>query len=222
MNKKLIISGFLILTVCVVGKLLFSALKHLPVDDFHPAAVIFAIDSSASNQKNLPAQIKYVKQLCTVLDPEDAVKILKVSEKSYLIFEGSASNSKGISKSLEEFTKFESKDYGTAYGEALQKAFSHALTMYKDGYIPAVIIAGDLENEGSIEKQIDWETLPQSVKNLKDEIPDIAMIFLFAHPEKLDLVKTKLSPVLGEKKLVIATDTTGSATLRKILEAIGR
>ena len=48
------------------------------------------------------------------------------------------------------------------------------------------------------------------------------MMFVYAHPEKLDTVKTKLSPVLGEKKLVIANEKTVSKSQRKLLEAIGR
>ncbi len=128
MNKRLIILGILILFISVIGKLLYSGLKNIKVDEFHKAAIIFAVDSSASNQKNLPEQIKYIKSLCSILDPEDEIKILKVSESSYLIYEGSPSNTKGITKAVEAFTQYNSKDYGTAYGEALKKAFDHALT----------------------------------------------------------------------------------------------
>ena len=53
MNKRLIILGLLILFVAVIGKLIFVACKNIKVDDFHKAAIIFAVDSSASNQKNL-------------------------------------------------------------------------------------------------------------------------------------------------------------------------
>ena len=70
----------------------------------------------------LPDEIKTVKSLCSILDPEDAIKILKVSQESYLIYEGSPSDSKGITKAVEAFTKFDSKDYGTAYGDGIKKA----------------------------------------------------------------------------------------------------
>ena len=53
-NKRLIIIGLLILVISVFAKLLFVAAKHIKVDDFHKAAVIFVVDSSASNQKMLP------------------------------------------------------------------------------------------------------------------------------------------------------------------------
>lgn len=222
MNKRLIIVGFLILIVCVVGKLLFSALKNIKLDEFHPAAVIFVIDSSASNQEMLDEEIKYLRSICTILDPEDVIKILRVSESSYLIYEGAPTDGSTINDALKEFTKLEASDYGTAYGEALKKAFDHALTMKKEGYVPSIVVIGDLENEGAIEKQIDWETLPQSVVNVKQYVPEISMLFAYAHPEKLDLVKTKLTPVLGEKKLIVVNEQTAAKSQRKLLEAIGR
>lgn len=222
MNKRLIIFGLLILAIAIVGKLLFVIAKNIKVDDFHKSAVIFVVDSSASNQQMLPTEIKYIKSLCSILDPEDAVKILKVSEKSYLIYEGSPSDTMGIRKALEAFTQLDSKDYGTAYGEALKKAFEHCLTMKKEGYIPAVVVVGDLENEGDVAKQINWETLPQNVKTVQQYAPEIAMMFVFAHPEKLDLVKTKLNPVLGETKLIVANEQNVDKANRRFLEAIGR
>ena len=222
MNKRLVILGLLILFVAVVGKLIFSACKNIKVDEFHKAAIIFAVDSSASNQKNLPEQIKYLKSLCSILDPEDEIKILKVSENSYLIYEGSPSNSKGITKAVEAFTQYNAKDYGTAYGEAIKKAFDHCLTMKKEGYVPAVVVIGDLENEGALDKQINWDTLPENVKKVQEYIPEISMMFVYAHPEKLDMVKTKLGPVLGEKKLLVANETGLDKINRRFLEAIGR
>ena len=177
-------------------------MKQIKVDDFHPAAVIFIIDSSASNQKYLPDQKKTLRQICNLLDPEDQIKILRVSEDAYLIYEGSPMNGSTITKSMDAFTKYDEKDYGTAYGIGLKKAFSHALTMKKNGYVPAVVVIGDLENEGAIEKQINWDTLPKNVQNIKKYAPDISMMFLDAHPAKLDLVKEKLTPVLGENHLL--------------------
>lgn len=222
MNKRLIVLGILILFIAVVGKLVFAGLKNIKVDDFHKAAIIFVVDSSASNQKNLPEQVKYMKSLCSILDPEDEIKILKVSEKSYLIYEGSPANSKGITKAVEAFTQYNPNDYGTAYGEALKKAFDHCLTMKKEEYIPAVVVIGDLENEGAIDKQINWNTLPENIKNVQEYIPEISMMFVYAHPEKLDMVKTKLTPVLGEKKLIVANETGLDKVNRRFLEAIGR
>jgi len=222
MNKRLIIVGLIILAISVVGKLLWTGLKNIKVDDFHPASVIFVIDSSASNQAKLGEEIKYLRSLCTILDPEDKIKIIRVSEKSYLIYEGAPTDGTAINDTLKEFTKFDSKDYGTAYGEALKKAFEHALTMQKEGYTPSIVVIGDLENEGAIDKQINWETLPENVENVKKYVPEISMMFAYAHPEKLDLVKTKLTPVLGENKLILVNEQTASKSQRKLLEAIGR
>ena len=119
-------------------------------------------------------------------------------------------------------TKLDSKDYGTAYGEAIKKAFDHCLTMKKEGYVPAIVVVGDLENEGDVSKQVNWDTLPQNVQNVQKYAPDLAMMFVYAHPEKLDLVKTKLNPVLGETKLIIANEQNVDKANRRFLEAIGR
>ena len=221
-NKHLITLGFLILAVAIIGKLIYSGLKNIKVDEFHKAAIVFVVDSSASNQKMLPTEIKFLKSLCSLLDPEDAVKILKVSEKSYLIYEGSPSDSTGITKAVEAFTKYDENDYGTAYGEALKKALEHCLTMKKEGYVPSVVVIGDLENEGDITKQINWETLPKNISAVKEYIPELSMMFVYAHPEKLDIVKTKLNSVLGETKLIVANEQNAQKAQRRFLEAIGR
>ncbi|MBQ8459592.1 VWA domain-containing protein [bacterium] len=197
-------------------------LSKLKVDDFHKAAVIFVVDSSASNQKDLPAQKMLIRQLCSMLDPEDHIKILRVSEDSYLIYEGSPQSSAEVRKSMEKFTQYDAKEYGTAYGLSLKKAFNHALNMQKDGYVPAVVVIGDLENEGDVNKQINWDTLPSDVSDVKNQADNFVMMFLFAAPDKLDLVKEKLSPVLGENNLIIGSETTSSKSLRRFLNAIGR
>lgn len=222
MNKRLITLGIIILALSIITKLLYAGLKNLEIDDFKPAAVMFVVDSSASNQEELTEQKKYLRQLCSLLDPEDKIKILKVSEDSYLIYEGTPHNNSGIQKAMEAFTQYDPDDYGTAYGEAIKKAFSHCLTMKKEGYTPAVVVIGDLENEGSIEKQINWETLPQNVSAVKKYVPDIAMMFVYAHPEKLDMVKEKLTPVLGEKKLIVSPAQNADRASREFLKAIGR
>ena len=127
MNKKIVIIGLLFLTTCIVAKLLYLMFKNIKVDDFHKAAIIFVVDSSASNQKMLPIEIKYLKSLCSILDPEDAIKILKVSQSSYLIYEGTPSDSSGITNSLGAFTKYEAKEFGTAYGLGIKKLLNIVL-----------------------------------------------------------------------------------------------
>ncbi len=222
LNKKLITLGLVIFVLAVAIKFVWAGLSRIKIDDFHPSAVIFLIDSSASNQKELTNQKKTLKQICNLLDPEDQIKILRVSEDAYLIYEGSPMNGSTITKSMDAFTKYDEKDYGTAYGEALKKAFSHALNMKKDGYVPAIVVIGDLENEGAVEKQINWDTLPKNVEEAQKYVPELSMMFLYAHPSKLDLVKEKLSPVLGEKKLIIAPEQNVDKSIRKFLNALGR
>ena len=221
-NRRIIILGILIVVISVAAKLIWSALSRVKVDDFKPAAVIFMIDSSASNQKALADQKKTLRQICNLLDPEDQIKIIRVSEDAYLIYEGTPFNNSGITKALDAFTVYDAKDYGTAYGTAMKKAFSHVLTMQKEGYILAVVVIGDLENEGAVEKQLNWDTLPQNVKNTKKYAPELAMMFLYAHPEKLDMVKEKLTPVLGEKKLIVSPEQNIDKSVRNFVHALGR
>ncbi len=219
-HVKIIIFVIFVLIAIVLAGVGISKIK---VDDFHKAGVIFVVDSSASNMKDLPAQTRILRQLCSMLDPEDHIKILRVSEKSYIIYEGSPQSSSEVRKSMEKFTQFNDKEYGTAYGLSLKKAFNHALTLYNNGYVPAVVVMGDLENEGAIENQINWETFPSEVENMKNQTSDqFSMMFLYAAPEKLDFVKEKLTPVLGEDKLIIGTETTAHRVLSKFLAAIGR
>ena len=222
MNKRLIILGILILAVCTVIKLLWAGLKNIKVDDFHPAAVMFLVDSSASNQAKLPEQKRFLKQICAQLDPEDQIKIIKVSQDSYIIYEGSPQNTSSITKSMEAFTQYAPEDLGTAYGDGLKKALSYALTMKRNGYVPAVVIMGDLENEGTTSKQIDWNSLPQNIENVKKYAPDITMMFLYAHPQKLDMVKEKLGDILGEDKLILSPEQNADKSLRKFINALGR
>lgn len=221
-NKRLIIVGLIILVSSIVLRILYLGIRKIKVDDFKPAAVIFVVDSSASNQKNLPEQKRYLKQLCAILDPEDQIKIIKVSEDSYLIYEGSPANMSDISKSMGAFTKYNPQELGTAYGIAIKKAFEHALTMKQNGYVPAIVVIGDLENEGNPVTQLNWDTLPSNVQKVQKYAPDISMMFLFAHPSKLDFVKEKLNPVLGEKHLIIAPEETVNKTTSRFLHAIGR
>lgn len=222
MNKRLIILGIVILAVSLVLKLAWKGLKSVKVDDFKPAAVIFIVDSSASNQKDLPAQKKLLRQICNLLDPEDKIKIIRVSEDAYLIYEGAPFNGSNINKVMNEFTKYEEKDFGTAYGTGMKKALTYAKDMKNEGYLPAIVTIGDLENEGASSKQIDWDKLPSDIRRLKQSAPDLAMMFLYAHPSKLDLVKDKLSPVLGENKLIVSTKHNCDKAIRQFVHALDR
>lgn len=221
MNNTIKIIIFAIILLIAIGLGIFG-LSQLKVDEFRKAAVIFLVDSSASNQKNLAAQKMIIRQLCSMLDPEDHIKMLRVSEDAYIIYEGSPQSGSDIRKAMEKFTQLDSKEYGTAYGLGLDKAFDHAINMSNEGYIPAVVIIGDLENEGDINKQIDWEALPSEVSNVRNKNEEFSMMFLYASPKKLDTVKEVLGPVLGENNLILGNEVTTSKSLRKFLHAIGR
>lgn len=218
-TKKLCILAILFILMVTI---LVSCSKSIKIDDFHPASVIFVMDSSASNQEKLDEQKKLVKQICNRLDPEDKIKIVRVSEEAYLIFEGSPHNSKNITDSMNEFTKYDSKDWGTAYGDGIKKALEYSASMNKEGFKPSIVVIGDLENEGAVEKQLNWNTLPNDIKKFKNNAPDFVMFFAFAHPQKLDLVKSKLAPVLGESKLVISTEQNIDKSINKFLTEIER
>lgn len=222
MNKRAVKLIIISILVLITAGLLISCLKNVKLDTFVPSSVIFVVDSSASNQKNLGEQKKFIKQLCNRLDPEDVVKIIRVSEDAYLIYEGSAHHTRAISDSMNEFTKYDSKDWGTAYGVGIDKALNFAVSMQKEGYKPSVVVAGDLENEGDIDKQINWNNLQAQVKAAQAKAPDLVMMFVYAHPQKLDIVKTTLYPVLGESKLIIATEQGIDKTINKFLTTIGR
>ncbi len=220
MNKRLITIGFLILGIALLAKSLFFFGKNIKVDEFHKAAVVFILESSASNKNKLAEEIKYIKSLCAILDPEDSVKIIKTANSSYLIYEGNPSDATGISKAIETYTKDNTNS--TSYGEAIKKSVEYSLTMKKDGYVPAVVVVGSLENSGDYKKQINWDVLPKNIQKTKDYIPELAMMFVYASPEKLDEVKTKLNPILGEKKLIVATEVNVDKANRRFLDAIGR
>lgn len=222
MNSKIKIMVFAGLLL-VITLLSFLGLSKVKVDDFHKAAIMFVVDASASNINMLPEETKILRQLCSMLDPEDHIKIIRVSESSYIIYEGSPQSSSAIRKSLEKFTQFDEKEYGTAYGLSMKKAFNYAVNFYKEGYTPAVVVLGDLENEGKVENQINWNTFANDVAQIKTNTDgDLALMFLFASPQKLDFVKEKLVPVMGEEKLIIGNETTDQKELRKFLNAIGR
>ena len=196
MNKKILILCLVIPLAALMLKFIWKGLSGIEVDEFKPVSVIFLIDVSASNQHLLHKQQQYLLGLCKRLDPEDKIKILTVSQDSNLMYEGTPHATGVINKMLQKYSAYDAKAYGTAYGTAMKKGINLALSMTKEGYIPAIIVLGDLENEGAIEGQINWNILPKNIKKAQKYMPDLSLAFMFAHPSKLDLVKEKLGPVL--------------------------
>ena len=193
MDKRLITIGLAILAFSIFIKTAFVLLSNVKVDDFHKTSVVLIIDSSTSNQKKLPEQIQYVRSLCATLDPEDSIKIIKTDKTSYLIYEGSPGESVAIYKALNKYTQNGSRQ--NSYGEALKKAVNYSLTMKKNGYNTSIIVIGSLDDNGDIEKRINWDVFPKNIENTKQYLPELSMMFAFSDPEKLDFVKTKLNPI---------------------------
>lgn len=220
MNKRLITVGLFILAIAIAIKLLIVGVSNIEIDDFHKSSIVFVIDST--NQEKLPEEIKYIKSLCAILDPEDSVKIIKVAQSAYLIFEGSPGDSSGITKAVENFSKDDGNSQGVAYNEGIKKAFSNSLSMAKDGYNTSIVVLGELESNSNEQLGINWDTLPKNIQKVQKYTPELAMMFVFAQPEKLDLVKTKLNPILGEKKLIVANEANIDKANRRFLDAIGR
>ena len=81
---------------------------------------------------------------------------------------------------------------------------------------------GDLENEGAIEKQINWKLLPKNLENVKKYIPELTLVFLYATPEKLDEVRQSLVSVMGEDHLIVAQEENVEQAIKEFSTAIGR
>ena len=222
MNKKILILCLVIPIAAMLLKFVWKGLSGIEVDEFKPVSVIFLIDVSASNQSLLHKQEQFLLGMCKRLDPEDKIKILTVSQDSNLMYEGTPHATGVINKMLQKYSAYDEKAYGTAYGTAMKKGVNLALSMTKEGYTPAIIVLGDLENEGAVEGQINWNILPKNIKKAQKYMPDLSLAFMYAHPSKLDLVKEKLGPVLGENKLTIASEENADKNVSKILKAMGR
>lgn len=220
MDKRLITVGLVILGVAILIKTAVVLLSHVKVDEFHKTAITFIVDSSASNQPKLTKEIKYIKSLCAILDPEDAIKILKTDKSAYLIYEGSPGDGVAISNALKKYTTNGTDE--NSYGEAIKKAVNYSLTMKKNGYNTAIVVVGGLGDKGDASKQINWDTLPKNIEKTQKYLPEIAMMFAFAEPEKLDYVKTKLNPVLGEDKLITVNEVNLEKSNTRFIRAIGR
>ena len=65
MNNIIKITLFTIFVLFAIGLGIFG-LSQLKVDEFRKAAVIFLVDSSASNQKDLASQKMIIRQLCLI------------------------------------------------------------------------------------------------------------------------------------------------------------
>ncbi len=222
MFKRTLTLGLILFLTVYVSKLLIVMFKNMDLAEFKPVATIFLLDISASNRNLQQDQEKLILRISKRLDSEDHALIYIVSEDAYNIYNGNPHKLPQIKEAMNKRGAFDSKSYGTAYGLALKKAVGDALRYEEKGYRPAIVILGDLENEGDIKKQINWNTLPTNIKNTKKYIPDLTLAFLYAHPQKLDNIRQTLLPVIDEKHLIMASEENVDLAVRKFMEAVGR
>ncbi len=220
-RRACILSLLLLLSVYVL-KLLVVGFLNMDLGEFKPVAAVFLLDISASNRNLLAQQEQTILKISKRLDSEDHALIYVVTEDTYSVYNGNPHKLVAMRESMKKRGAFDEKSFGTAYGLALKKAVGDALRYKQDGYKPVIVVLGDLENEGDITKQINWNTLPKNIKKTLDYIPDLTLAFLYAHPQKLDDVRHTLLPVIKEKNLIIASEENVDQAVRKILEAVGR
>lgn len=222
MNKKIITLGFLILISTIILKLFIVALKHIEIDDFKPNAVVFLVDSSASNQDLFPEQVRYIKQLCKMLDPEDYVEIYKISNNTFHVYTGSPANTVDMAKAIDKFAKIDASEYGTNYSKGIKKVLSNCIKLKSaENYDNcSVVVLGDLEDEAGF--KLDYDEMFKLVSETKNHVPQMALMFAYAHPQKLELVKDSLGTVLGNQKLVLVNEITAAKSTAQFLKAIGR
>ena len=121
---------------------------------------------------------------------------------------------------LKQFLLNNIKDTDKELDDTQLNLLSKTLNL-KEGYNAAIVVLGDLDPSYA-SMGINWATFPDNIKKTKQYIPELAMMFVYAPPEQLDLVKSKLNPVLGETKLIIANSANADKASRRFLTAIGR
>lgn len=226
MFRKAIVFGILIPIIVFIGKVTVIGIKSFQPSEFKPVISIFLLDISASSRNLLEEEQNYILRMAKRLDSEDHTRIYVVSEDAYEVYDGNPHKTSEMREALKKRSAYDSKAYGTAYGLALKKAIGDALIYKEKGYTPAIVVLGDLANEGDVKKQINWVTLPKNIQNTMRYIPDLSLTFLFADPQKLDEVRQVLIPVFKEANktdnLIFASEENVEQALRKFSRAVNR
>lgn len=224
MFRRALILG-LILPIVLYGiKIILWGASNIKLANFKPVSAIFLLDVSASNRELMDKQSNTILKISKRLDSEDTALVYIVSENTYNVYDGNPHKLVQIKEAIQKRGAYDNKAYGTAYGLALKKAVGDSLRYKAQGYTPVIVILGDLENEGDITKQINWNTLPSNMKKTLQFVPDLKLAFLYAHPEKLDDVRQILLPAFAEKSnnLVFASEENVDQATKKLLEVLGR
>ena len=222
MFRRTLTLGFILLAFIYVAKCLYVGWSNMEFGEFKPVAAVFLLDTSASNRGMFDKQVQTILKISKRLDSEDQALIYVVTEDTYNVYNGVPHKLVAMREAMKKRSAIDDKAFGTAYGLALKKAIGDALRYKQDGYKPAIVILGDLENEGDITKQINWNTLPKNIKKTMEYIPDLTLAFLYAHPQKLDEVRQTLLPVMSDKQMIIASEENVDQAVRSFLEAVGR
>ena len=220
MFRKTCTLCFIFVVALYLFKCIFFLASKLQIADFKPVGVIFLLDVSASNKSLQMQEEKTIVRICKRLDIEDKVRIYIVKDDAYLIYNENPHKSGAIKRAFAEYGKFDSKSYGTAYGLALKKAVDDALFFKSEGYKPSIVVLGDLENEGDIRKQINWNKLPQNMQRTLKFIPDLSLVLLYAHPKKLDNAREKLKTVIPDKQLFFSSEENVDLTTRRFIKSL--
>ena len=222
MFRRVLILGLLLPLSVFLIKLACVGISKIKPGEFKPVVAIFLLDISASSRSLLFQEQQCILKMTKRLDSEDHARIYVVTDDAYEIYDGGPHKTMAMREAMNKRSEFDSSAYGTAYGIALKKAVGDALRYKSRGYIPAIVILGDLENEGVVNKQINWNTLPKNIQNTLKYVPDLSLTFLYAHPQKLDEVRPTLLPVRRDQNLIIASEENVDQAMRKFAKAVGR
>ncbi len=222
MFRRTIMLSLLLVIATLVLKFLIYGMSNIKTSEFHPVVGIFLLDVSASNQDMLYKQQQTILKMAKKLDSEDKALIYVVTQDTYLVYDGQPNKTVAMRDVMQKRSAYDKSAYGTAYGLALKKAVGDALAYKEKGYKPVIVVLGDLENEGAIEKQINWKLLPMNIERTLKYIPDLSLAFLYAHPSKLDLVKQTIGPVMGIDNLLLAQEEQVEPSLKQFSKMIGR
>ena len=226
MFRKAIILGIILPLAVFIGKMIVIGVSSIKPTEFKPIVTIFLLDISASSRNLLTEEQNFILRMAKRLDSEDHTRIYVVTEDAYEVYDGNPHKTSSMREAMNKRSEYDKQAYGTAYGVAIKKAVDDALIYKAKGYTPAIVVLGDLENEGAVDKQINWNTLPKNIKNTLKYIPDLSLTFLYADPKKLDEVRQVLIPVFTEANktdsLIFASEENVEQALRKFSRAVGR
>jgi len=220
-RRTCVLGLILVAALYIIKCVVFFAMK-VELAEFQPAGVIFLLDTSASNKTLQSRQEDTILKICKRLDSEDKSWIYIVTEDAYRIYNENPHRLNDIRKAFAERGQLDAKAYGTAYGLTLKKAVNDALQFKQEGYKPSIVVLGDLENEGDITKQINWDKLPANMEKTLKHIPELSLAFLYAHPKKLDDARDKLRNVIPENQLFFSSEENVDLTVNRFIKAIGR